>query len=163
MKGGNPDTKRAMDMINCDADDGHLMIHSTKQYPNEEATSFHVSSKVSYFYVCRIFTRKKRSIWCIHKKKRGQFDADRKCHMNFFHQVIWCQHYVCIKMFWRIHICWKRQLLSSIKRTWLKLLMFLTKCGLEKIFLKFLHAAAIFYQMNLPHRNEEFWSKVQIQ
>ena len=43
MKGGNPDTKRAMDMINCDADDGHLMIHSTKQYPNEEATSFHVS------------------------------------------------------------------------------------------------------------------------
>merc|ERR1711971_60404 len=44
--GGNPDTKRAMDMINCDADDGHLMIHSTKQYPNEEATSFHVFGRV---------------------------------------------------------------------------------------------------------------------
>ena len=40
--GGNPDTKRATDMINCDADDGHLMIHSTKQYPTEDATSFHV-------------------------------------------------------------------------------------------------------------------------
>ena len=50
MIGGNPDTKRAMDMINCDADDGHLMIHSTKQYPNEEATSFHVSSILSSFY-----------------------------------------------------------------------------------------------------------------
>jgi len=35
--------------------------------------------------------------------------------------------------------------------------------GLEKIFLKFLHAYTIFYYMNLPHRMEEFWSKVQIQ
>ena len=98
MIGGNPDTKRAMDMINCDADDGHLMIHSTKQYPNEEATSFHVSSKVSYFYVA--FSQEKRGQFdAFARKKRGQFDADRKCHMNFFHQVIWCQHYVCIKMF----------------------------------------------------------------
>ena len=71
MKGGNPDTKRAMDMINCDADDGHLMIHSTKQYPNEEATSFHVSSKVSYFYVA------------FSQEKRGQFDAfTRKKEVN---------------------------------------------------------------------------------
>ena len=73
------------------------------------------SLKVSYFYVT------------FSQEKRGQFDADRKCHMKSFHQAIWCQHYVCIKMFWRIHICWKRQLLSSIKRTWLKFLIFSTK------------------------------------
>ena len=56
--GGNPDTKRAQDMINCDADDGHLMIHSTKQYPNEEATSFHVrvlATYVSRFFLVRFF------------------------------------------------------------------------------------------------------------
>ena len=57
MKGGNPDTKRAMDMINCDADDGHLMIHSTKQYPNEEATSFHVSSNLDSFLSGSSFKR----------------------------------------------------------------------------------------------------------
>ena len=44
--GGNPDTQRATDMINCDADNGHLMIHSTKQYPTEDATSFHVFGRV---------------------------------------------------------------------------------------------------------------------
>jgi len=43
---GNPDTQRATDMINCDADNGHLMIHSTKQYPTEDATSFHVFGRV---------------------------------------------------------------------------------------------------------------------
>ena len=43
---GNLDTQRAADMINCDADNGHLMIHSTKQYPTEDATSFHVFGRV---------------------------------------------------------------------------------------------------------------------
>ena len=43
---GNLDTQRANDMINCDADNGHLMIHSTKQYPTEDATSFHVFGRV---------------------------------------------------------------------------------------------------------------------
>ena len=42
-------------------------------------------------------------------------------------------------------------------------LKMMVKSGLEKIFLKFLHALTIFYQMDLPHRMEEFWSKVQIQ
>ena len=32
----------------------------------------------------------------------------------------------------------------------------MVKSGLEKIFLKFLHAQAIFYQMNLSHRKEDF-------
>ena len=40
-------------------------------------------------------------------------------------------------------------------------LKMMVKSGLEKIFLKFIHAPAIFYYMNLPHRKEEFWSKVQ--
>ena len=35
----------------------------------------------------------------------------------------------------------------------LKIMM---KSGLEKIIWKFLHAQAIFYQMNLPRRKEEF-------
>jgi hypothetical protein len=30
------------------------------------------------------------------------------------------------------------------------------KSGLEKIILKFLHAQAIFYEMNLPPRKDEF-------
>ena len=42
-------------------------------------------------------------------------------------------------------------------------LKMMVKSGLEKIFLKFLYAQAIFYEMNLPQRKEEFWSKVQIQ
>ena len=42
----------------------------------------------------------------------------------------------------------------------LKMMM---KSGLEKIILKFLHVQAIFYWKDLPHRKEEFWSKVQIQ
>ena len=70
MIGGNPDTKRAMDMINCDADDGHLMIHSTKQYPNEEATSFHVSSKVSYFYVGMSHFHKKKEVNLMHSQEK---------------------------------------------------------------------------------------------
>lgn len=43
---GSLDTQRAVDMINCDSEDGHLMIHSTKQYPTEDATSFHVFGRV---------------------------------------------------------------------------------------------------------------------
>ena len=39
----------------------------------------------------------------------------------------------------------------------------MVKSGLEKIFLKFLHAQAIFFEINLHHRNEEFWPKVQFQ
>ena len=39
----------------------------------------------------------------------------------------------------------------------------MVKSGLEKIFLKFLYAKAIFFEINLPHRKEEFCSKVQIQ
>jgi hypothetical protein len=35
----------------------------------------------------------------------------------------------------------------------LKMMM---KSGLEKIILKFLHAQAIFYSINLPHRKDEF-------
>ena len=31
----------------------------------------------------------------------------------------------------------------------------MVKSGLEKIFLKLLHAQAIFYQMNLPHRKDQ--------
>ena len=42
-------------------------------------------------------------------------------------------------------------------------LKMMVKSGLEKIFLKFLHVLTIFYKMNLPHRKEGFWSKVQIQ
>ncbi len=43
---GSLDTQRAQDMINCDSEDGHLMIHSTKQYPTEDVTSFHVFGRV---------------------------------------------------------------------------------------------------------------------
>ena len=35
----------------------------------------------------------------------------------------------------------------------------MVKSGLEEIFLKFLHALAIFYSMNLPHRKENFDQK----
>ena len=42
-------------------------------------------------------------------------------------------------------------------------LKMMVKSGLQKIFLKFLHSQAIFYEMNLTHRKEEFWSKRQIQ
>ena len=41
-------------------------------------------------------------------------------------------------------------------------LKMMVKSGLEKIFLKLLHAQAIFYQIILPHWKEEFWFKVQI-
>ena len=39
----------------------------------------------------------------------------------------------------------------------------MVKSGLGRMFLKLLHVQAIFYQIHLPHRMEEFWSKVQIQ
>ena len=35
-------------------------------------------------------------------------------------------------------------------------LKMMVKSGLGKTFLKFLHAQAFLYQMNLPHRKEEF-------
>ena len=42
---GSMDTKRAEDMINCDQD-GRLMVHTSKQYPTEDTTCFHVLGRV---------------------------------------------------------------------------------------------------------------------
>ena len=42
---GSLDTERAKDMIECDQD-GRLMVHTTKQYPTEDATCFHVFGRV---------------------------------------------------------------------------------------------------------------------
>ena len=42
---GNHETERAKDMIDCDQD-GRLMVHTTKQYPTEDATCFHVLGRV---------------------------------------------------------------------------------------------------------------------
>eukprot|EP00095_Tigriopus_kingsejongensis_P010253 maker-scaffold178_size283195-snap-gene-0.10 protein:Tk10253 transcript:maker-scaffold178_size283195-snap-gene-0.10-mRNA-1 annotation:"116 kda u5 small nuclear ribonucleoprotein component" len=42
---GNLDTVRAEDMINCDQD-GRLMVHTTKQYPNDDLTCFHVFGRI---------------------------------------------------------------------------------------------------------------------
>ena len=42
---GTLETERATDMINCDQD-GRLMVHTSKQYPTEDATSFHVFGRV---------------------------------------------------------------------------------------------------------------------
>ena len=38
----------------------------------------------------------------------------------------------------------------------------MVKSGLEKIFLKFIHAGAIFLSLFLLHRNETFFTKLQI-
>ena len=54
----------------------------------------------------------------------------------------------------------KMEYVSKINTFGLKMMV---NSGLEKIFLKFLHAQVIFYKMNLPHWKEGFWSKVQIQ
>jgi U5 small nuclear ribonucleoprotein component len=43
--GGGMDTDRATDMANCDQD-GRLMVHTTKQYPNDDATCFYVFGRV---------------------------------------------------------------------------------------------------------------------
>ena len=53
--------------------------------------------------------------------------------------------------------------MESVSKNTIFDLNMMVKSGLEKIFLKFLHALTIFYYMNLPHREEDFWSKVQIQ
>jgi len=42
---GTTETERYEDMINCDQD-GRLMVHTTKQYPTEDTTSFHVLGRV---------------------------------------------------------------------------------------------------------------------
>ena len=42
-------------------------------------------------------------------------------------------------------------------------LKMMVKSGLETILLKFLQAQAIFYEMNLLHRKEEFWPNLQVQ
>ena len=42
---GSLDTQRAEDMINCDQD-GRLMVHTSKQYPTEDTTCFHVLGRV---------------------------------------------------------------------------------------------------------------------
>ncbi|XP_059092631.1 LOW QUALITY PROTEIN: 116 kDa U5 small nuclear ribonucleoprotein component-like [Tigriopus californicus] len=45
MYTGTTDTVRGEDMMNCDQD-GRLMVHTTKQYPNEDLTCFHVLGRV---------------------------------------------------------------------------------------------------------------------
>jgi len=42
---GTTETERYEDMLNCDQD-GRLMVHTTKQYPTEDTTSFHVLGRV---------------------------------------------------------------------------------------------------------------------
>ncbi len=42
---GSMETERANDMIECDQD-GRLMVHTSKQYPTEDATAFHVFGRV---------------------------------------------------------------------------------------------------------------------
>jgi len=42
---GTNETERYEDMIGCDPD-GRLMVHTTKQYPNEDTTCFHVLGRV---------------------------------------------------------------------------------------------------------------------
>jgi len=45
MYSGTSETERYEDMVNCDQD-GRLMIHTTKQYPTEDTTCFHVLGRV---------------------------------------------------------------------------------------------------------------------
>jgi U5 small nuclear ribonucleoprotein component len=45
MYSGTTETERYEDMINCDQD-GRLMVHTTKQYPTEDTTCFHVLGRV---------------------------------------------------------------------------------------------------------------------
>ena len=52
--------------------------------------------------------------------------------------------------------------MESVTKNTIFGLKMMVKSGLEKNILKFLHAQAIFYKMNLSPRKEEFW-KVQIQ
>jgi U5 small nuclear ribonucleoprotein component len=42
---GTSDTERYEDMVACDPE-GRLMIHTTKQYPTEDTTCFHVLGRV---------------------------------------------------------------------------------------------------------------------
>jgi len=42
---GTTETERYEDMVGCDQD-GRLMVHTTKQYPTEDTTSFHVLGRV---------------------------------------------------------------------------------------------------------------------
>ena len=42
---GTSDTERYDDMIACDQE-GRLMVHTTKQYPTEDTTCFHVLGRV---------------------------------------------------------------------------------------------------------------------
>ena len=54
----------------------------------------------------------------------------------------------------------KMEYVSKITISGLKMMV---KSGLVKIFLKFLHAQAIFFQIILLHRKEAFSKKLQIQ
>ena len=54
----------------------------------------------------------------------------------------------------------KMEYVSKINIFGLKMMV---KSGVEKIFLKFLHAQAIFKHFFLLHRNEDFCTKLQIQ
>ena len=42
---GTTETERYDDMVRCDQD-GRLMVHTTKQYPTEDTTSFHILGRV---------------------------------------------------------------------------------------------------------------------
>ena len=42
---GTNETERYEDMVACDQD-GRLMVHTTKQYPTEDTTCFHVLGRV---------------------------------------------------------------------------------------------------------------------
>ena len=45
MYSGTSETERYEDMVQCDQD-GRLMVHTTKQYPSEDTTCFHVLGRV---------------------------------------------------------------------------------------------------------------------
>ena len=42
---GTNETERYEDMVACDQE-GRLMVHTTKQYPTEDTTCFHVLGRV---------------------------------------------------------------------------------------------------------------------
>lgn len=43
---GPVDSAIAMDMANCEVESPHLMVHTTKLYPDDDAVSFHVFGRV---------------------------------------------------------------------------------------------------------------------